>query len=146
MSTISKAVKINASVSKVFSVVINPENWTRYVTSLTNVGDLSPDAPAKGSTFSWEYKMMGVKFRGKGTVTENVRNKSFGLTMEGKFPVKEHYDFMDSSDGSTELKIKIEYEMPGELLKIIANIPLVEKLNALESKNVLEKIKLMCEA
>jgi hypothetical protein len=36
--------------------------------------------------------------------------------------------------------------MPGEMLKVIANSKLVERLNNIEAKNVLDKIKVMCEA
>jgi uncharacterized membrane protein len=145
MPVISQSITINAPVSKVFDYVVTPENWTRYVTSLMDVTDLSDDAPAKGSTFSWVYKMMGLKFSGKGTVTENEKDKSFGLMLEGKHTIKEAYEFLDKGDGAAELKINIEYEVPG-VLGVIANNVIVEKLNNIEATQVLEKIKTMCEA
>jgi len=145
MPVISMARAINAGVGRVFNIVTNPENWTRYVTSLVDVRDLSPGAPKKGSTFNWEYKMMGARFKGKGTVTENVRNKSFGLHMEGRFPIRESYEFHDTGDGSTELTVKIEYGMPSAMQKIVPE-KLMEKLNQLEAKSVLDKIKTLCEA
>lgn len=145
MSLITQSIVINAPVGKVFDFVVDPGNWTRYVTSLVDVRNMSADTPAEGSTFVWEYKMMGMKFTGKGTVTDNVRNKSFGLSLQGKFPIKETYGFVDRGDGSTEFSISIEYEVPGDLLGVIADKLLVEKLNVLEAKNVLEKIKTLCE-
>jgi uncharacterized membrane protein len=145
MSVINRSVLINAPVRKVFEFVTSPENWTRYVTSLVEVRNLSADTPMKQSTFSWTYRMMGVKFSGKGSVTEYVKNKRFGLNLKGKADINEHYEFSDAGDGATKLNVKIEYEMPGEILKFIANSKLVEKLNNLEAKNVLEKVKAMCE-
>lgn len=145
MPEVSQSITINAPVGRVFEVVTTPSNWTQYVTSLTEVSNLSADAPSKGSTFAWEYKMMGVKFRGKGTVTENQRDRKFGLVLEGRFPIMESYDFRELEDGKTELGVSINYEMPGEMLKIISSSSLIEKLNQLESKNVLEKIKTLCE-
>jgi uncharacterized membrane protein len=145
MPVVSKSVTINAPVSKVFEVVTTPDNWVRYVTSLVDVSDRSADLPAQGSTFTWEYKMMGIRFSGKGTVTENRENQNFGLHMEGKFPIKETYVFRDGNDGTTELKVTVDFDLPGEVLKFFANTSLMGKMNELEAKSVLEKIKAICE-
>jgi len=146
MATISKSVKIDASVGKVFKVVTEPENWTRYVTSLVAVTHLSKDAPATGSTFRWEYKMMGIRFSGKGEVTDNVRNKSFGLMLRGKATIEEKYDFIRNEDGTSTLKIHIEHDLPSALLNKMMDNALIRKLNNIESGHVLRKIKAMCEA
>ena len=145
MPVMSHSVEIKSPVSRVFEVVVNPDNWTRYVTSLVDISDLSPDAPAEGSTFRWEYKMMGLRFAGPGSVTENVKDKSFGLSIEGKHPVKESYEFVPKGDTATELKIDVEYEIPGALLGAIASKVVLEKMNKQEAKSVLEKIKTLCE-
>lgn len=146
MSVINKSISINAPLSKVFGFVTSPENWTRYVTSLVDVSDFSGDAPAKGSTFNWTYKMMGFKFKGKGEVTENVKNKKFGLQLQSKVKINEHYEFESKGDGVTELHVRVEYEMPGEMMKFVTDNRLVERLNNLEAKNVLDKIKMLCES
>lgn len=146
MAVISRSVVIKAPVRKVFDVVTTPDNWTRYVASLVEVKDLSLPGPEKGMHFKWVYRMMGVKFSGKGEVSEYVKNKKFGLRLTGKASVNESYEFMEASDGTSELKVRIEYEMPNEVLQFIANSKLVEKLNNLESKSVLEKIKALSES
>lgn len=145
MATISKKVAIKAPVEKVFGFVVNPENWTKYVTSLTDIRDLSsPDAEA-GTTFRWEYRMMGMKFHGKGTVTEMLKNKRFGLRMEGSMPINESYLFT-KTDSGTELSFDIHYELPGRIMSVVANKGLIEKINKKESEAVLSKIKMFCEA
>lgn len=146
MPTINKSVKINATVGKVFRVVTEPENWTRYVTSLVAVTHLSKEAPATGSTFRWEYKMMGVRFSGKGEVTDNVKNKRFGLMLKGKATITEKYDFIKNEDGTSTLKINIEHDLPSALLNKMMDNALIRKLNNIESGHVLKKIKVMCEA
>jgi uncharacterized protein YndB with AHSA1/START domain len=145
MSVINKSVTIKAPVGKVFNIVTSPENWTRFVASLVDVRDLSPDAPAKGSTFRWTYKMIGLKFSGDGIVTEYSKNKRFGFAFKSKSPVSEHYDFINKGDGVTELKVSVEFEMSSKILKAFADIKLLTRLNGLEAKNILEKIKVMCE-
>lgn len=144
MSEIKQSIVINAPVSKVFEFVTNPANWPRYVTNLMDVKDMSPDIPAKGSTFTYQYKIMGFKVEGKGTVTENVKDKSFGLSFESVVPIKESYDFVDRGDGTTEFFFNLQYEVPGQILAV-ANKLLIEKLNTIEAKNILQKIKAECE-
>lgn len=144
MATIQEKVMINAPVEHVFAFVTNPENWTEYVTSLTNVTDLSSPGLEPGTTFAWEYRMLGVKLHGTGRVSENTKDSRFGMRMEGTVPISEHYTFTPMN-GGTELAIEIAYEMPGKVLEKIANTGLVEKLNRREAANVLEKVKLLCE-
>ena len=145
MAKVSKKISINAPVSKVFSFVTSPDNWTRYVTSLVDVKDVSSSDVKPGTTFRWTYRMLGMNFHGRGYITENVKNKKFGMKMEGSFPIHETYIFIPDGD-STELSVEVEYEMPGKIMGVIANKGLMEKINKKESDNVLSKIKLLCEA
>lgn len=144
MTTITRKLKINAPLDKVFQLVVNPDNWTRYVTSLVDVRDLSSANVEKGSTFVWKYRMLGMEFGGKGTVTENIRNEKFGMKMEGGFPITEHYGFQ-KVDGGTELTVEVMYETPGKIMQVVSKSGLVEKLNQKEADGVLEKIKILCE-
>ena len=146
MAKVNKSIKINATVGKVFKVVTSAENWTSYVTSLISVDNLSKDIPMTGSTCNWTYKMMGLKFSGKGEVTENVKNKRFALALKSKMTIIENYEFIKNDDGTSTLKVMVDYEVPSAILTGIMNSGLAEKLNGIESKNVLQKIKLMCEA
>lgn len=145
MAIVTKKISINAPVGKVFSFVTNPENWTRYVTSLIDVRDVSSPTVEKDTTFRWTYRMLGMNFHGKGCVTENIRNKKFGLKMEGRFPIHESYGFSPMHKG-TELLFHIQYEMPGKIMSVVANRRLVEKINKKEVDTVLNKIKLLCES
>lgn len=145
MAHITRSININAPLSKVFDYVANPENWTRYVTSLLSVKNISSKVPDSGTTFEWVYRMLGVNFSGKGSIVEYEKNRRFVLRMEGSFPIKETYLFEDAK-GNTNLTFEIDYEMPGRLLGIIKNSRIIEKLNMKEADAVLEKIKALCEA
>jgi hypothetical protein len=89
--------------------------------------------------------VFGLKLTGDGTVTEYSKNKSFGFAFKSKVPITEHYDFINKGDGITELKVRVEFGMPGQLLKMIADSNLAVKLGRVEAKNILEKIKVICE-
>ncbi|MDH4162747.1 MAG: SRPBCC family protein [Nitrospirota bacterium] len=144
MPTISRTITINAPIEKVFDFVVSPDNWTKYVTSLVEVRDLSSPAVDKGTTFVWKYRMLGLDFGGKGTIIENVKNAKFGMKMEGGFPITENYGFRQNG-GGTDLTVEVIYETPSKIMSVVSKSSLVEKLNQKEAEAVLDKIKMMCE-
>ncbi len=145
MAKIERKISINCAVEKVYAFVTDPGNWTKYVTSLVDVRDISSNDVAPGTTFKWTYRMLGINFHGKGQITENVRNKRFCMRLEGNFPIQETYIFSKSENG-TELSVQIEYEVPGKIMTVVANKGIIERLNKKEAENVLGKIKILCEA
>jgi ligand-binding SRPBCC domain-containing protein len=144
MVTIKRTIVINAPVAKVFNFMTDPDNWTRYVTSLNSVSNFSTETLEQGTTYSWEYRMLGVKMNGTGTVTELSKNAVFAMKMAGTMPVSEHYTFSPTGD-ATELAMEMTYELPVKILEKIASSSIVEKLNQKEAQNILEKIKVFCE-
>lgn len=144
MAKISRKIVINAPREKVFEFVTSPGNWTKYVTSLTDVREVSSQTVEPGTTFIWEYRMLGMKFAGKGTILENIKNSRFKMRMEGGFSITETYIFSEA-DAGTELEVEIEYEMPGKVMNVISKSSVMEKLNQKEAETVLEKVKVLCE-
>lgn len=145
MAQITQSIRINASLATVFEYVTKPENWTRYVTSLVDVRNISDNVPKAGTTFEWTYRMLGINNDGKGRIVEFEQGKKFAMEMEGSFPIKETFDFKGDSE-STELTFGIKYDVPGKVLGVIADKLVVERLNVKEAVAVLNKIKDICEA
>jgi|Deesub1362A_J573_1020465.scaffolds.fasta_scaffold00013_49 anaerobic magnesium-protoporphyrin IX monomethyl ester cyclase len=145
MSEVSRSVKINAPLGKVFEYVVNPLNWPSYVMSLVSVKNLSNKVPVSGTTFEWTYRMLGLNLKGKGRVLEYEKDKKFAVKMHGAFPIIETFLFEGDSK-ATRLTIKINYEVPGKVLGVLADKLLIEKINAKEAETVLKKIKMICES
>ena len=144
-SRITRTILINAPLNKVFEYVTNPANWTRYVTSLVDVRNISDRNLKPGSTYEWTYRMLGVNLDGLGKIIEFRKNKNFALEMEGSFPIRETFHF-DGDGNSTSLKFEIRYDVPGKVLGVIANRLVIEKLNVKEAVAILNKVKAICEA
>jgi coenzyme Q-binding protein COQ10 len=145
MARITQSIKINAPLSAVFDYVTNPENWTRYVTSLVDVRNVSDEVPKAGTTFEWTYRMLGVNNDGKGSIVEFEKGSKFAMAMEGSFPIKETFTFQ-GDEKSSELNFEIKYDVPGKVLGVIADKLVVERMNVKEAIAVLNKIKDICEA
>jgi anaerobic magnesium-protoporphyrin IX monomethyl ester cyclase len=144
-SGISRSLKINAPVEKVFNYITDPKNWTVYVTSLVDVRNISDKKIKKGTAYKWTYRMLGVNLSGSGNIVEFRRNKEFAMAMEGSFPIREIFKF-EEDNGSTKLIFSIQYNVPGKVLGVIANRLVIEKLNVKEAVAVLNKVKAICEA
>ncbi|MDA8170071.1 MAG: SRPBCC family protein [Nitrospiraceae bacterium] len=145
MSTLSRTIGIRARVDDVFEFVTDPKNWKSFVSGLLDVREISPGGLQKGSVFVWEYSMMGMRLSGRGEVTGFEKNRKFGLSLAGKFPITERYEFIERPEG-TELAVEIDYEMPEDILGKTAGRNLVEQYNEIEATCSLDKLKLLCEA
>jgi ligand-binding SRPBCC domain-containing protein len=145
MPQVTRSIKIKAPLKRVFEYLTTPENWTAYVLSLVNVRDVSDDPLKKGTTFGWTYRMLGINFKGKGTVTAYSKNKKFAMHMKGSFPITETYLFEGDSEATT-LTAEIEYDMPGKVLGVVAKSKVIEKMNAKEAAAVVQRLKDICEA
>jgi ligand-binding SRPBCC domain-containing protein len=145
MGQISKSIKIKAPLPKVFAYVTNPENWTRYVPSLISVKNISNDPPVKGTTFDWTYRVLGMNFRGKGTVSAYVKDRKFAIQMHGAFPITETFLFEAEGD-STRLSFEVSYELPGKVLSVVSKMPVIERVHSREAGEVIKRLKDLCEA
>ena len=145
MAQITKSIKINAPLAKVFDYVSKPVNWTRFVTSLYDVRNVSNELPEAGTTFEWTYRMLGINNDGIGKIGDYKKNSRFTMEMEGSFPIKETFTFQ-GDDSLTELTFDIRYEVPGKVLGVIADRLLIERLNVKEVDAILNKVKDLCEA
>ncbi|MDA8171902.1 MAG: SRPBCC family protein [Nitrospiraceae bacterium] len=144
MAKITRQIGIRAPAERVFSIVTNPENWPRFVSGLIEVRDLSPDMPARGGTFTWEYNLMGKRITGRGEITEYEKNKKCALALTGEFSLKETYEFVERPEG-TELDVEMEYELPAGQEVSGAGIGVLDKVNEVEAGTILEKIRILSE-
>ena len=145
MAHMTKKITINAPVDKVYKFITSPENWTRYVTHLMDVRDISSPKLQKGTTFGWTYRKFGINMNGKGEVTENIKDHNFGLKMKGAVPVEEHYTLAPASKGGTVLYAEIDYGIPQKVVDIISKTGIIEKIHKTDADNILNRIKILCE-
>ena len=145
MAHMTRSIKINAPIAKVFNYVTDPGNWTTYVTSLVEIRNVSDETPKAGTTFEWTYRMLGMNFDGKGSIVELEQNSRFAMEMEGSFPIRETFAFEEEA-GVTTIRFEIRYDVPGKVLSVISNSSVVEKMNAKEAEAVVERLKDICES
>jgi hypothetical protein len=144
MSHITKKITIHAPVYKVYRFITTPENWTRYVPHLMGVRDISSTGLRRGTTFRWTYRKFGINLHGRGEITENIKDHSFGLKMQGAVTVQEFYTLAPCKKG-TELYADIDYGIPQKIINVVKKIRIIENINKKDADNILDRIKILCE-
>lgn len=88
-SSIKGCININATPSKIWDVLTNPDKIVLYIGAMTQTDWQS------GSPITWSGEMQGTKFLNKGKVLENIPNRLLKFTywsgMGGDADLPENY-------------------------------------------------------
>ena len=138
MLKVTRKVKINAPVEKVFGFLEDKAHLPEIWPSMIEVSD-EKTLPNGGKSYNWLYKMAGLKFQGMTEEKEFERNRRIGGTSETAIKNQVSWTF-DGQDGETEVTFEAAYEVPGALLGKIAE-PLLARMNEGEAQLVLANLK-----
>jgi carbon monoxide dehydrogenase subunit G len=128
MSEIHKSVTIDATADKVYEFVDNPENFSKYVPNVERVVDIKRSEGRVGDSFRVIYKVMGVTFDEKFTVTEHQPPRKAGSRFEGG--MKGTFDWSFETQGQqTKTSVDVRYELAGGALGKAIDALVLERTN-----------------
>lgn len=139
MASIDREIIVNSTLEKVFSYVSNPNNWPELWPSLMAVKDVNTLSNG-GFSAAYEYKMMGMRFKGTGVCTDYVPNQWMVIDTKGGIHSRITLTFRSIED-RTRVTITIEYTVPVPLLGKLTEY-LVLKMNEQEANLVLNNLQL----
>lgn len=142
MITLSRTINIDAPVEHVFEYLTHPENFVEIWPSMVEVTNVQRQEDGRYN-FDWVYKMAGVRFAGHSDTTTFEPNKRTVVKNARGIPSTFYWNFDPKAD-STELTLKVEYELPQNLLAKLAR-PFLEKLNEHDARNMLDNLKIKLE-
>jgi len=119
MPRIRKGTTINAPVEKVFEYISNPENILEWWSNVTAVRDIT--GTGEGQTWTFDYKMMGLRFTAKAKVTRSRLNYERRVESEGGMDANWYWEFRPV-DGGTQLRWVIDYDIPLPVLGKIGEL------------------------
>jgi uncharacterized membrane protein len=137
MAKVEGTIHINVSPEQVLETVLTITSLPKWIPSLEKVWDVQ--GKGAGCTYQWQYKMSGVSFEGAAEITE-ASPERLVLDTGGGIPSTWVYDFTPA-DGGTDLKLSIEYNVPGSVLGAIADKLVVERQNKKEVEESLANLK-----
>lgn len=118
MQVHEKSVVVNAPVNSVFKMWRNWEDFPKFMSSVKNVKQLSPD------TSHWEGRIAGIDEEWDARTTDFVEDKLIGWESVAGFKNKGHIKF-DDLEGRTNLTVHFEYDPPAGAVGVIVDKALI---------------------
>jgi len=138
MAKIIRTITINAPVEKVFDYTADSTNLPEFWPSMVEVKDVIKD-----KSFSWVYKMAGMRFKGSSEVTESIANERRVTKSSSGIPNIFVWTYQPEQAG-TKLTLECEYTVPVPLLGKLAEAFIV-KMNEREADTMLANLKARME-
>ena len=141
VSMVTRSVRIDAPVDKVFSYISNPSNWPSIINGLE---DVQADSPiAEDVSFGWTYRIRGISLSGKGKVVAYEPEKKLVLQMHSLLPIRKTILF-DGESIETLLTVEVACKTSSKVVSYIFS-RIKKSLNLMEANAVLSRIKARCE-
>ena len=112
MAEIHKSATVAAPVDKLFEIVDDPANFPRYVPNVHDVVDFRRSAERIGDSFRVIYRVLGVTFDEKFTVTVYEPGHRIASTFSGGMTGTFGWNFEPQGD-ETRVKVDIDYQLAG---------------------------------
>ncbi len=141
MAKAKNSIVVDAPIKKVWEIFDNIEKIPDWMPLLNEVSDLQGEGV--GRTYSWRYKFMGMPFKGKSTVTEEVPNKKMVTKSEGGVNSTWNWDLSSEGKG-TKIDVEVEYTVPVPVLGRFAE-GYVSKQGSRDLGHALDNLKHMVE-
>jgi uncharacterized membrane protein len=137
MSHVEGVIIIMAPPARVQETLEDIAHAPEWVTSLQKVWDIQ--GRGKGCTYKWTFKMGGVNVDGATEITDSTLER-FVMSTSGGIPSQWTWE-MQPAEGGTEVRLSIDYNVPGSIFGAIANKLIIEKENEKELRSALVNLK-----
>lgn len=139
MAEIHRSATVAAPVDKLFEIVDDPANFPRYVPNVQEVADVRRSDGRIGDSFRVIYKVLGVTFDEKFTVSDYERpnrvKSSFSGGMTGTFA----WNFEPQGQGS-KVTIDVNYELAGGPLGKAVDSLMLQRVNEKTIEDTLQNL------
>lgn len=143
MKTIERSIRINAPAARIYEFVTTPANLPEIWSSMIEVSNATRK-PDGSHNFDFVYKMAGFRFNAHAASTKVIKDKY--AEVETKVGVISTFKWnYEGTNGLTEIKLRVDYEVPVPLLGKVAESFLV-RLNERECEHLLASLKDRMEA
>ncbi len=146
MPQVEEAIEIHAPVEFVFSLIADqPERMAEWWPPIELQERVTPAPTVKGSISRYVYNMMGVKIKGEHTVTEMRANQHLRVETISGIDSEFDFSFGTGENGSTMLRVRVRYKLPGSVLGQLLNRVAIEERNVRDLVEGLQNLKRIAE-
>ena len=140
MPTIRRSISIHTPADRAFAYIADPTHLPALWPSLVEVRNV--ESHAAGTSFDWDYKLLGMRIHGHSDPVEQVANERLVTRSVRGIPNTFRWLFA-GHDEDTEVALEVDYEspIPGKLAD-----RLLRRLNEREAETLLQNLKSTLEA
>jgi ribosome-associated toxin RatA of RatAB toxin-antitoxin module len=145
MSHLSTTFRVDAPPDKVFDLVADPSRAPEWQTMITEMGEISGRPGGVGSSYVGFYRVAGRRIEGHFVVTAAERpslHQAAGTTRGGW---ARWTTVIEPVDGGSEVRVDLEYELPGELIGSLFGILTGNRLEQ-EFRRTYDNLRELAEA
>ncbi len=132
MSHVEGSISINVSPKAIQAALEDVEHAPEWADHLEKIEDVQ--GRGKGCTYRWTYKQGIISFSGSTKILESTPGR-FIMATTGGIPSTWTWTMLPLDNNITELKLSIEYTVPGSAFGVIADKLVIERQN---QKSVVE--------
>lgn len=148
MAHIHKVTQIDAPLDQVIGFTRDPNHWNDWYVGLSPVENVHGDG-GPGTVVKHHYQMAGINFPVTTKVTEQKEGPKEAVskqTFDGPITGSQTFAYKAIADDKTEVKLDIDYTVPGKALGRIADNLLIERMQDKAMEHSLMNLKMMAEA
>ncbi len=133
MAQVRQKVFIDAPPGRVFDVIAQVEDFSRYSKLIKDIKEVRP------GIYRWRVEVLGMKFAWEAEVTESKRPVRFAWrSIKGLYNTGSYE--LEPSDGGTSVTFTMEFRLGARALERFTS-PLLERLGSMIMDEVLTNIK-----
>jgi ribosome-associated toxin RatA of RatAB toxin-antitoxin module len=129
MAVMRKTAYIDAPVDTVFTIVEAPENWPQYVPHVRKALDIRRTDRRVGDSFRLIYKVLGLTFDERLSVTAYERPNMYNMQVQGHMSGSQNWTF-ETQSGQTKVEIEVEYKLPAGPLGKALDALVLQRVNS----------------
>lgn len=139
MAEIHKSTTVAAPVDTVFEIVDDPANFSKYVPNVEDVVDVHRSDGRIGDSFRVIYKVLGVAFDEKFTVTDYERPNRIKSTFSGGMTGTFAWTFEPQGE-ETKINVDVDYQLAGGPLGKAVDRLMLERVNEKTIEDTLKNL------
>ncbi len=128
MAEIHKVATIDVPIAKVFDIVDDPSTFPKYVPNVREVVDMHRSDSRVGDSFRVIYRVLGITFDEKFTVTDYQRPDRIKSKFEGGMKGTFAWSF-EPQGQKTKVSVDIDYRLAGGAIGKVVDALLLERTN-----------------
>jgi hypothetical protein len=119
VSHLSTTIHVDASPETAFDLIADPSRAPEWQTLLADMGEISGRPGGVGSSYSGYYRVAGRRIEARFVVTAADRPRIHQAAGTARGGWVRWTTFIDDADGGAEVRVTLEYELPGEIVRSV---------------------------